>query len=312
MQMSNPEHTTDRVLISQLAKCEKIEIPHPLIKSLFSGKGLGAMSEYKGVPINPMDCSHYHKSFSRIYLTYLTQRLFQFQRLPGFEEEAVYTRDEKLKDLLASITEDEIQEHMGVLEKLYLHTQSELRKTIGKDTIRLYRGFREPMNTMVSLAVRRALEVGDEVARVYSNTLDFFAAAHGGHSWGASISIDVPIQNVLIAHQTVHGFSETDQDIFVINRSPTGFYDIPLERFEIEEVCKVAWSDFNRIANGCTARDHRAIFADMMRNLPPERHIQYDFEYNRGSFELWLSTLGRKIDQKLRGPSRWYSWNQKS
>ncbi len=172
--MSNPPHATDPKLIAQLSECQKIDIPHPMIRSLFSGKGLSAMSEYKGIQINPMDCSHYHQSFSRTYLTYLTQRLFQFQRLPGFEEESVYTRDEKLKTVLASMTEDEIQEHLGVMNQLYLHTQSELRRVVGSDTIRLYRGFREPMNTMVSLAFRRAKELGAEVAKVYSNTLDFY------------------------------------------------------------------------------------------------------------------------------------------
>ncbi|MFC1336947.1 MAG: hypothetical protein G8D89_22315 [gamma proteobacterium symbiont of Clathrolucina costata] len=298
--------------VEKLRSCRKIDIPDPLIKALFCTQGWRDIKEYRGAKIHPMDGSYYNQSFSRIYLTYLTQRLFDFQRLPGFEEEVLYSRDDCVKDALASLTEDEIQEHLAVLEELYAHTQKELKKALDSDTIRLYRGFKEPMNTMVSLAVRYAKEQGERVARVYGNTLDFFAVSHEGHSAGASISVEVPIKDILLSHQTVLGFSGTDQDIFVINRSPTGFFDLPLECFETEEVCEVAWQDFSRIAGHARDRDHRLIFSNMFRNIPPREHLQYEFKYEPGYFETLLGRLGKRLDVRLYGRERWYRWQQKS
>lgn len=295
--------------LNHFNQCKKIEIKHPLIKSIFTYEG--NLRNYCGVSIVPMNCTGYNHSFSRIYLTYLTQRLFQFQRFCGFEESFLYPRDEKIKLRLASIPEEEIQEHLSELNNLYQHTQAELKKAAGgAGTVKLYRGFKSPVSSMVSLAVRRAKAKGETKATVYGNTLDFYSLDFRGFRDGASVIREVPIKNILVAHQTVKGFTNTDQDIFVVNTSPTGFFDVPLSSFKIDDdIDETAEQAFNRIADNKPDLDHHRIFSQMMLEFYPQNPDFPVFTYRRGGFELFLAKIGRRIDSLIGGNiGRWGWW----
>lgn len=306
--MTSMQLRINHPLVLKLSQCRKVSIENPLLQGIFNRTGF----VFHGLPVHPINGDNYNYSFSRIYLTYLIQRLFNIHRIPGYEEGVSFSDDEQLRNVIENLKESEIENHLSELSRLYEHTQQELTTAVGGESISVYRGFNGTLADMVVLSRARAIERNETTAQVYGNIFNFYAVSHGGHtendqSVAVSMIQEVPIKDVLVCHQTVNGFSNTDQDIIVINRSPTGIIDIPLSAITGPDPESHGSQEFNHIAERNPSLDHTFIFKHLYRfesHHAPAIHSLPIFGYSPGRFER----LGRAIDNTVGKPV--YSWRK--
>lgn len=249
----------NHALVLKLSQCRKTSIQDPLLQGIFNCDGYN----FKGIPIHPLTGDGFDYSFSRIYITYLIQRLFQIVRLPGYEESVSFNDDSQLHRALESITDREIESHLQELYRLYVHTQRELAKALSEPTVKVYRGFKNDVSELITISVARANQLGEKTAKIYGNILDSFATYHktqvlDGTESEAQIFQTVPVENILLCHHTIDGLNNARQNLFVINRSPTGLLDIPLSDIKIINP--------RPILSCNTQLDHYSIFRDLYRH----------------------------------------------
>ena len=230
-------------------KLTKTTIKNSFLKDLLVGDDL---SESSFKPLNGQG----HGQIARAYFSYLVTRLFNCPRLPGYSDGLGYSgvTDRELRKMTQKFSEADIQSHLAELERIYIHTQAELKKFSDEDWVLLRRGFQKNEAETVSCAVRYAKVNQRQQVTIRANSFDFYAFMPcSGFDDGVSIIRKVPKEDIILSHKTVEGFSEIDADVLVLNRDPRGFITLKLDDFVDDLPRKVPEAVFRKY---CEAMEH--------------------------------------------------------
>jgi len=214
---------------------QKIDIESILLSRMFF-----ISPDNQHININPLNCmGHSMGALARTYVSYLIQNIFNIHRYPCCHETTRYSDSRKINEFFDDLEEKNYLEHLNELNRIYKHTQMQLLKI--SNTVRVRRGVKEPFVSIIACAVKYAIENGIDEVEVPCNTFDFYALAPAcGFSDGVSFYRDIDIADILLCHQTVNGFHETDSDVLVINRSPRGTTLLKIEDIEIDSYVSVS------------------------------------------------------------------------
>jgi hypothetical protein len=164
----------------------------------------------------------------------------------------------------------------------------------------LRRGVRQELASIVACAVKHAKNNNADCVEIHGNTFDFYSFyPDGGFSNGVSFKRRIDISEILLCHQTVHGFSSVDADVFVINRDIRGKLALPVECFEIDERACPSDQEYERY---CTIIESGNLSdSEVFSNLYASMSTVYEtsFTYFDRRWERVLSSFGASMGKKI-------------
>lgn len=241
-----------------------------------------------------------HAGIARIYISYLIKQLFNIHRLPGFDDSIRACSRDEIKQFFSSLDEAVVEKHSRELMRVYKHTVSTLKEAAQSDKVIVRRGLSHDMALLVACAKLYATEHNQNCFTIFGNVFDFYAIAPaGGFDDGVSLVRAVPIEDILLCHQTVNGFSQIDSDLLLINRSARGMITIELDQISIDDTFKVSEEAYSVYAASIEEGrvDNARSFQDMYRDLeifyPEPVRVMAE---KRGFYESLFARMGAMID----------------
>lgn len=187
--------------------------------------------------IQPINGSGHYQNMARLYLSYLVQLLFSFQRFPCCDEKVNEISGIPVRDFFLSLTQEDIDAHLRELSRLYNHTQEQLQQVTKDGYIKVSRGTRGKVARYVACAVRYAKERKIDTIPYIANTFDFYSSypmKENAFNDGVRVVRSIPITELLLSYHTVAGFHRVDADILVVNTHPKGEVTIPVDDIEVD------------------------------------------------------------------------------
>jgi predicted GNAT family N-acyltransferase len=263
------------------------------LESIFVSPKSGSV--YGG--IHPLNGGGHFRSISRAYLSYLIKRLFNLHRLPGCEEQINELDEDCIKRLLTHLSDKKTDDHLRELERLYKFTQQTLKSIFGDFIPILRRGLKHE-EAMIAACIARYSESEDlPDIKIHANTFDFYAFyPAGGFDHGVSIIREVPLQDILICHQTVQGFHYIDSDVFVINRDEKGILPLTIDNLNIDSVFQLDEHDYERFKKHVDRSPEiiGEFFEGLYRELSYQSYPR-SIRFNHGKWTMYFERLGRKV-----------------
>lgn len=270
--------------------CERIEVENDLLEALLVNKR--RIDKYKH--IDPIVYNgHGQKHQARQVLSYLMRKGLGIVRRPGTYDIAFNSSH------FDSFTNDELNGAVKDIQRIYSHTQKEMKKHATE--IKLVRGID---GIEASVCAKLIKEIKDEKISYYFQTITFFNHVCSAFQRELKISINCPIDWVWASIYTLKDLElpGDDEEFIVVCKSDDGTMDIPKKN--IEPPTRI--SSINRVIDTTYHNTkyppkhfHQAISALMVEGFEPDNYDRYMAQYRRGRFEEKMMILGRWLDSKL-------------
>lgn len=211
----------------------KYKIEDDLLRQLLTYEGTSsALGQIRGYPYSKANPQYG-------FLITLARLAFGLYRLPGFEDRMLCHVDLESREVFASVDPAQIEKSVDALKRMYQHGQAALRAQFPTGRAKLVRGIRvlnhwtaentEEYAAGIYDAVKLATARGDPTVRLEMDTINSFSAtaeSYPGYA-GIDLHLEVPIEDILTNSNII---DETEGgDWLVLNRSPTGLVEIPVE-----------------------------------------------------------------------------------
>ncbi|WP_429228442.1 hypothetical protein [Aeromonas veronii] len=275
---------------SDFCDCESTEIEDDLLEALLVNKR--QTSKYKN--ISPLLYNgHGQHCQARQVLSYLMRKGLGVVRRPG-------TYDIELNSLhFNSFTNDELNGAVKDIQRIYSHTQREMKKHAHE--INLVRGIDGIEASVCAKLIDESY--GDKI-NYYFQTITFFNHVCSAFHRQLKISINCPVDWVWASIYTLKDLElpGDDEEFIIICKSDDGTIEIPKKNIErtasIFEIDKVIEPKYNNTKYP-PKHLHQAISALMVEGFEPDNFERYISQYKEGLFEKKMMTFGRWLDSKL-------------
>lgn len=284
-------------LSKTLSRCQRTTIREPLLYDLL----VGDLSRHIPGQVNFLASGHGRHDAARHILCYVVRRALGIVRLPG-------TYDLKLRnDFFQHLKPEQLEAAVEEAKRIYEHTQSELKRVWGENTIPLVRGTRAEESSAIDFLLNK---LKGETVPLYLNTLTFFNHESGAFSGDFKVSIDCPIEWIWANEYTLEMIKHggTCEEFIVACTDPSGMIELPRSAFET----RITSSPFEPLpVTGLNGRESpreligHALAGLVHEGLEPDGTLRYSLEYSPGTWEKrflkwagWLINLGRRWDSK--------------
>ena len=277
-----------------LSHCEQTTIKDPLLKDLL----VGDVSKYVPGHVNLLANGHGRNDAARHILCFIIRKALGIVRLPGSYD--LQLRGHFFKDLDSSALENAVTE----ARRIYRHTQNELQRVWGQNTIPLVRGTRDLESSAIDYLLNK-LE-GDTVP-LYLNTLTFFNHEARPFVGDFTVSLDCPVEWVWANEYTVELVKQggTCEEFIVACTDPSGMIEVPRDAFKRH----LTSSPFTPLqVTGYLGTETRRelighALAELVHDgLEPDDTLRYSLEYAPGKWERRAKKWGKRLIEMAR---RW-------
>lgn len=252
---------------------------------------------HHGYPTKDIEGGAANKSTGIALMTYFVSTALGFRRLP-YCEDRIYASDKHMNEFKASykeanlkwvlreLTQERIDKICAEVLSLYEHTQEQFSKAnLEHSTITLTRNITKSdssiyvqanlVETLLNLKASAEL-LGIESIEVEMDTLNSFSGQHNSYNYrpGVLLELDIPISDILFCRNLLHArrtHTEFESNEWlVINRSPNGIVQIPVEAIQPN---KGAWEMTRRFTEK-SAREYMDKYHPIFIRTMPEK---FDF-----------------------------------
>lgn len=204
-----------------------------------------------------------HKGLGYALLAFFVQRALKIDRLPFcgdriFSNHLQYEWEKPYREILGYLTPSRVDSICQEVKALYDHTQRHLSQK-GLSTVVLRRcvyDSKGPFGTEVGYAellfklARACSLVGQQNLQFEMDVLNSYGDDHAYQHFPVAIIHEVPVKDIFYCSNLIHsreptpldepGMAVEDGEWVVINRSPTGVIELPVDAIQLNHT---AWKD---------------------------------------------------------------------
>jgi len=202
----------------------KTEIKDPLLKCAVEGTPHG-LSHLPDV-LSSQSWNVGKLTFGHVYLTFITRKVFNIHRFPGYGERAFSSRhipswtQELIKRVFENLKDEDVERSTEELKRIREFTQKTLREAGYGEKIKLYRELSLDYAAIYYFLKNYLRENPGCCIVVETDILDSYALGNG-YVKDVMIVREIPLEDVLFCNLTVTSLKEDEW--IVMNRDPRGF-----------------------------------------------------------------------------------------